>query len=181
VFEKSKHYIFAWVHSRTQQDWILACIYGDASYKENLNIWRAIKYQNARNVPMCCVCDFNAIKDISEKWGGKQRLNQNNTGFREFLFEMGLIDLGFKGPAFTLINKPNSSCAMHIRLDRAIANPDWCNLFPEAYVNHMPCTRRSDHAPIMIRTRGVNNGDRLFRIEHWWLENKSFQEAWKDD
>jgi IS1 family transposase len=85
-----------------QPDWILACIYGDASYKENPNIWRALKDLNATNAPLCCIGDFNAIKDLREKWKGTQRLNQNNIRFRQFLFDTGLIDLGFKGPAYTM-------------------------------------------------------------------------------
>jgi hypothetical protein len=46
------------------------------------------------NRPVCCVADFNA----QEKVGGNTTLNHNNVKFREFIFNAGLIDLGFKGP-----------------------------------------------------------------------------------
>jgi hypothetical protein len=76
------------------------------------------------------------------------------------LFDTGIIDLGFKGPAYTWTNKPTSFNALHVRLDRVVvASLSWCNLFPEVYVNHIPRTRRSDHAPIMLRTRqGSDSG-----------------------
>jgi hypothetical protein len=108
-------------------------------------------------------------------------LNQNSAGFRDFIFDTGLIDLGFKGPTYTWTNKPNSSKALHIRLDRVIASPTWCNIFPETCVNHMPRTRRSDHALIMLRTREGTKGGGKFRIEHWWMENETFQVAWEVD
>jgi hypothetical protein len=45
----------------------------------------------------------------------------------------------------------------------------------------MPRTRRSDHAPIMLRTRGNTKGGGQFRVEHWWLQNETFQDAWSTD
>jgi hypothetical protein len=117
------------VHSTTQPDWILISIYGDASYKENPKIWKEIKDLNAMGALLYCIGDFNVIMDITEKWEGSQRLNPNSVGFREFLFDTGLIDLGFKVPTYTWTNKPNSSSAVHVRLDRVVANTSWCNFF----------------------------------------------------
>jgi hypothetical protein len=77
-----------------------------------------------------CVGDFNAIKEVGEKYCGNQRLNQNIRQFRDFIFETGLVDLGFKRPMLTWTNKPHSLEAVQIRLDRVLVITDWVNLYP---------------------------------------------------
>jgi hypothetical protein len=71
-------------------------------------------------------------------------MNTNSNQFREFLFDTGL---GFKGPAYTWTNKPYCSGVIHVRLDRVVANSRWCNLYANAYVNHL-LRRHSDQGRI---------------------------------
>jgi exonuclease III len=89
-----------------------------------------------------------------EKVGGNQTLNQNSVKFNEFIFNAGLIDLGYKGPAYTWTNKPHGSDAIHARLDRVLVNIEWCGAFSDAYVTHM-FRKHSDHAPILLRTKNL--------------------------
>jgi exonuclease III len=100
-------------------------------------------------LPVCCVRDFNAITEESEKYGGSKQLNQNSWRFCTFVFNAGMVDLGYKGPTYTWTNKPHSATTMHVRLDKVLAMPTWCNLYPEAYVNHIH-RLHSDHAPILL-------------------------------
>lgn len=58
---------------------------------------------------VCIIGDFNAIAGESDKWGGNPTLNKNSRAFREFIFEAQLVDLGFKGPAYTWTNKQSAS------------------------------------------------------------------------
>jgi exonuclease III len=176
IFQKTRYYIFAWVQTMDKPPWILVAVYGDASHRDNPRIWKYIINVAGWNRPMCCIGDFNAITSIEEKFGGSQRMNQNSRRFQEFIFQAGLIDLGFKGPAFTWTNKPNSSQGMHERLDQVLATSEWCTLFSDAYVNHM-FRIHSDHAPIMLRTRHNGHGNAKFRIEHWWFTREDFSEA----
>jgi hypothetical protein len=79
-----------------------------------------------------CIRDFNAICETGEKiWDG-QGLNANSRRFHEFLFVAGMIDLGFKGPAFTWTNWLHTLTATHERLDRTVINAEWCNQHPNA-------------------------------------------------
>jgi Reverse transcriptase (RNA-dependent DNA polymerase)/zinc-binding in reverse transcriptase/Endonuclease/Exonuclease/phosphatase family len=178
VFEKNKNYFFAWVQTRDKPPWLLVCVYGDASYRDNPRIWRDIRGLTTLNAPLCCIGDFNAIMDIEEKHGGNRRLNQNGVGFRNFLFDAELIDLGFKGPAYTWTNRPHASNAIFVRLDRIVANSAWCNLYPQAYVNHMP-RAQSDHCPILLRTKNIIRQNKGFKIEHWWFSEARFADAWE--
>jgi exonuclease III len=59
------------------------------------------------------------------------------------------------------MNKPHAFEAIHVRLDRVVANSAWCNLYVDAYVDHLPM-RHSDHCPILLRTRGGKRYDGVF-------------------
>ncbi|PHU05042.1 hypothetical protein BC332_25864 [Capsicum chinense] len=48
--------------------------------------------------------DFNDIRDNSEKIGGRVRDESSFTDFKNFLWEIGAIDLGFNGKPWTCMN-----------------------------------------------------------------------------
>ncbi|KAJ1703007.1 hypothetical protein LUZ63_002786 [Rhynchospora breviuscula] len=134
--------------------------------------------------PLCCIGDFNAIPTLSDKFGGSQKLNTNNKAFRDLLSQTNLIDLGFKGPAYTWSSNLNTSKPIHQRLDRVIVTTTWSGLYPEAFVNHLPRIF-SDHTPIILNTDKKLVHAKNFRVEHWWLHYDSFRkecaELWDRD
>jgi hypothetical protein len=75
------------------------------------------------------------------------------------------VDLGYKGTAFTWTNKPHSSTMMYVRLDRVLATLAWCNIYPEAYDNHIH-RLHSDHASILLRIGHKLTTQRLFRTKN---------------
>jgi endonuclease/exonuclease/phosphatase family metal-dependent hydrolase len=144
IFEKNCFFMFAWVHSIDKPSWILVVVYGDASYQQNPMIWAEITILTSWNRPICCVGDFNAITSPLKKVGGNPTLNHNSVKFNKFIFNVGLINLGYKGSAYTWTNKTNGSNAIHARLDRVLVNIEWCGAFLDAYVTHM-FRKHSDH------------------------------------
>lgn len=61
-------------------------------------------------------------------------------GFRDCLFDCGLIDLGFVGQRFIWCNGSIGEQRTLVRLDRIVANENWLALFPEAKVYHRAMT-----------------------------------------
>uniref|UniRef100_A0A2N9F8F6 RNase H type-1 domain-containing protein n=1 Tax=Fagus sylvatica TaxID=28930 RepID=A0A2N9F8F6_FAGSY len=61
------------------------------------------------------------------------------------------------------------------RLDRALANPEWRTLFPDALVSHLTHTD-SDHCPILLSLHHNPNCPlpRPFRFESFWLSHPEF-------
>lgn len=59
-----------------------------------------------------------------------------------------------------------------------VATVQWSQLFPQAYVNHLPRIH-SDHAPILLRTQGKQHNQHRFKMENWWLTQEGFQQAWE--
>lgn len=159
-----------------QQIWELICVYGDPTHTLNKHIWQYIQLITDNTRPVCLIGDFNAVAAEEEKYGGSQKLNPNNRDFRQFVFDTGLVDLGFKGPTFTWNNRQDVSKAIFQRLDRVLSTMQWTQLFPMAYVNHLP-RLHSDHAPILLRTQNKPLQPRNFKIETWWFNHQGFHDA----
>jgi hypothetical protein len=77
--------------------------------------------------------------------------------FREVLSHCDLHDLGFSGKAWTYDNLQTGVRNVKVRLDRAVASPEWSGWFPHAMLKHI-ISSRSDHCPILL-----------------WLEEKDSQ------
>ena len=93
--------------------------------------------------------DFNEIVSMGEKWGGADKRDSQMEQFRSALEECDLCDLGFIGSKYTWSNAKEDESFMEERLDRALANIDWCAWFQEVEVQVLPA-RLSDHKPILI-------------------------------
>ena len=61
-----------------------------------------------------------------------------------------LRDLGFNGLKFMWIYHQGDGMQIRERLDRALATPDWVNMFPEAKLFHLSSSV-SDHSPLVLR------------------------------
>ncbi|PNT61155.1 hypothetical protein BRADI_5g10935v3, partial [Brachypodium distachyon] len=87
--------------------------------------------------------DFNEILYSHEKEGGNPRPVRMMNDFGDCLVDCELDDLGFSGDRFTWFRGD-----VRERLDRAVANAEWINLFPGFSVineGHF----RSDHRPVV--------------------------------
>ncbi|KAI9119975.1 hypothetical protein K1719_008944 [Acacia pycnantha] len=102
--------------------------------------------QLASNIssPWLLAGDFNDILHQDERKGGSVHRARGCCFFNKFLHSNGLVDLEFSGLRFTWRRG-----SLLMRLDRAICNPLWLQLFPNSSVDHLPKIM-SDHRPIMI-------------------------------
>jgi hypothetical protein len=176
IIESTRHFIFARIKAADQVPWVLGAIYGDANHRNNGWIWDAIRrYSENVEEAFCCLGDFNAIPDMADKFGGSSFMNTNNRSFQKLIRESDLLDLGYKGPAYTWTNNQCTSNPIYQRLDRVMVTTTWQEKYPRAYVNHLPMIY-SDHTPILLRMvpRVLKKHD--FRIEHWWLSLEGFDQ-----
>jgi hypothetical protein len=105
---------------------------------------------------------------------------------REALEVCELIDLSFSGFAYTYENKRGGSANVQVRLDRAVADNSWRNLFAEARVVHKvtPC---SDRCAIVLECikeefQGPRPARRYYEV--MWERDSSLPErvatAWEE-
>ncbi|XP_026378090.1 uncharacterized protein LOC113272478 [Papaver somniferum] len=81
--------------------------------------------------------NFHAIVSGDENFGGLPALNSNIPYFNNFIKPNHLIDLGYKGPAYTWTNGRDIEGLIRQRLDRVLENPEWCTGFHNATVLHL--------------------------------------------
>lgn len=87
------------------------------------------------------------------------------------------MDLEFKGPCYTWSNNQGGDNNIRIRLDRALANVDWRNLFPRAQVMH-ELKVGSDHCPIVIKCRvPLKRVPFTFKFESKWSTHPDCKEV----
>lgn len=86
----------------------------------------------------------------------------------------GLLDLGYRGPAYTWTNRQSGDRLIMERLDRALSTVEWVTRFPHAGVLHLP-RLNSDHHPLLLRTNSYAKKSRKkFRVENWWFQHSDF-------
>lgn len=163
IVSQHRFLIHAKVLEPSGYGWSLLCVYGDPSHGGNERLWNEINIILNTAASTCVIGDFNAITSEQEKYGGAKLMNSNNRAFRRFIFEAGLVDLGYHGPAYTWTNKQCTSKAIYERLDRAVASATWVRDHSFAFVNHLPRIH-SDHCPILLRTTNRPYSGKHFKI-----------------
>ncbi|KAF4382159.1 hypothetical protein F8388_008645 [Cannabis sativa] len=158
--------------------WVLFCIYGPPYGDLKQPYWdRMLSKVQGIPLPWALMGDLNLILEAKEKMGGRPfQVNEGNM-LKEFMLGSGGIDLGYVGPPCTWQNARNASHHIRKRLDRVIADSQWCLLFPNASVCHLPIYG-SDHAPLCLNMRGVN--EKLcypFRFLEVWTSSKECGEV----
>jgi hypothetical protein len=162
--------------------WKFTGFYGHPDTAKRSESWDLLRHLNSFQPTLwLCLGDFNKIMDHSEKKGIVIRPKRQMNNFQRALED---ARLGFKGPKFTWNNgRPGREFTLE-RLDRAMANMEWCNTWQEAGVEVMMCCS-SDHLPLFLSmTKQVALGRkwRPFRYEVGWSKNgdvkKIIKEAW---
>lgn len=130
-------------------------------------------------VPWLCVGYFNEIISVAEKSSSSYRSPRQMQQFKKALEDCNLSDLGFLGPRFAQSNgRYESPDFTRERLDRAVANGDWSNLYDVVEVNVLP-RNISDHNPLLVsfsNTRDVQWGkSKMFRYEASQVKQKETQ------
>ena len=74
--------------------------------------------------------------------------------FREAIHQCRFMDLGYCGPEFTWYNMQEGESRMYLRLDRALATPDWVDHFKDIKVHHV-VDSTSDHCVLLISDNNV--------------------------
>ena len=115
--------------------------------------------------------DFNDIVYNEEKRGSVPHLPWLIRGFCEAISDCQLQDLPLKGYPFTWEGGRGSSHWVEERLDRALVNVSWLNLFSNAKLNNLVAPI-SDHSPIELITVDKFSCvyKHRFRFENGWLK-----------
>lgn len=176
--------LVTWPSNRTK--WLCTFIYAPPTWQERLVFWCFLKtIRQETDLPWLCVGDFNDIGSLWEKQGGSTCKRARIEQFQQLLSDCELMDLEFKGPAYTWSNNQGGSNNIRERLDRAVASVEWRSLFPLAQVFH-EIQVGSDHCPLIINCcLPLKRVPYQFKFETMWNTSAEcgevIQEAWGID
>ena len=125
--------------------WQFTGVYGEPEWNQKHVTWEALRsIKGDLSTPWLLMGDFNEILYNIEKEGSRPRPQRQMQAFHDVLSECNINDMGFVGDRFTWRRGQ-----IRERLNRALANPQWVDMFPHAALinSKMP---RSDHRPILL-------------------------------
>ena len=161
--------------------WYLTGFYGWPEANEKRKSWTLLSHlRSLVEGSWCCIGDFNAILNASEKQSVNAPYYNQMEDFWVALENCELTDLGFIGHKFTWTNRRPGSAHTKQRLDRAIANRGWTEKFSASSVSHL-FNHASNHIHILLTTMNVRQlrgrGAGGFRFEECWLLWDDCEEA----
>ncbi|KAF7830019.1 reverse transcriptase [Senna tora] len=172
VLGKHRQFIHLRIN-RGVQEWLFTVVYGSLAFNSRRQLWESLTTIGANvDLPWAVAGDFNAFLFDYEKHGGRSGGSRPDQGFRDWVDNCAMMDMGFTGSRYTWRRSEVS-----IRLDRIMVSQNWKLMFPEAAVVHLPCFK-SDHNPLWLRFYPSVNSqyrhDRPFRFLAAWVTHESF-------
>ncbi|KAH0635703.1 hypothetical protein KY289_035618 [Solanum tuberosum] len=129
--------------------------------------------------------DFNVIIDGSEKQGGRSRDTWTFRDFKNFIWNLGAIDLGYNGKPWTWWCYRENEGIIQERLDRVLVSPNWKIKFENVNVQHIE-TEVSNHSALMLSSDAEPiRKKKRFYFDKRWIEREGVQniisKAWSYD
>nr|XP_023873887.1 uncharacterized protein LOC111986485 [Quercus suber] len=177
LLAKTEQEIHAKVKVRTSRlSWLFSAIYASPRSEERCILWENLtKVAELHKLPWVMAGDFNEPLIDEDKFGGRGVSINRSLAFKECLDQCSMVDMGFSGPRYTWTNKRELSNLILERIDRFFMNPEWCVLYPNARVTHLPRCH-SDHCPVLMEALPFCSVKltRPFRFQEFWLSDISF-------
>lgn len=102
-------------------------VYSASGVEERKELWQQLRREET-NQPWLVLGDFNAMINEDERRGARS-IVEPEMEFRDCVTDLSLNDLRATGCYFTWVNIRSGRDAIAAKLDRALANREWVNLF----------------------------------------------------
>lgn len=147
-------------------------VYGEPDISKRLPVWNSLSNIAAiRDSPWFLTGDFNEITSNAEKSGGVERPESSFSNFRSFLSASDLFDLKHTGN-FLSWRGQRGTHLVHCRLDRAMANSSWSDVFPNARSHYLQL-EASDHRPLLSTFDSKKKrSSKIFRYDRRLRDNE---------
>ena len=134
IIRNDRQFIHLVVSAPNHNNFLFTAVYGSPNFRGRQTLWSNLRGLDIDNVvPWLVTGDFNAFLSRDEKKEGSIRGCMPCKKFNEWLRECAMFDLGFYGPKFTWHRG-----VVYERLDRAVGNEIWQDIFHDTYVLHLP-------------------------------------------
>ncbi|KAK7268078.1 hypothetical protein RIF29_20764 [Crotalaria pallida] len=115
-----------------------------------LEFWsNLVRISRTQTVPWLVIGDFNSVLNPSDKLGGQVVESNKVSDFRNYAHSCMLTDMKYDGCFYTWSNKQEGSEKILCKLDRALVNEQWIQLWLDT-VTHFIQEGVSDHSPALV-------------------------------
>lgn len=168
--------------------WHATFVYGEPRVENRYKMWASLNsIKQSSNLPWVLIGDFNEALWQFEHFSIHPRGENQMQSFRDLLQTRELFDLGFSGTPYTYDNKRQGRSNVRVRLDRALTDNRWRDLFPDSQVVHL-VSPRSDHCPVllklMLEDQQRRNRKKCLHYEICWERDASLpemiQNSWEE-
>ncbi|KAH7841573.1 hypothetical protein Vadar_031697 [Vaccinium darrowii] len=136
-----------------------------------------VRYRQQSSAEWMIWGDFNDLLDVDEKQGGRRRETWSLKVFRDFVTNLGVVDLGFTSYSFTWVNRRRGNRQIKERLDRALVSPGWRLHYDKSKLQHLFAVG-SDHMVLLLDTNPPKfTGQRQFRFDNRWTSDAECKEV----
>lgn len=184
IKDMNARYIDAYVRlSPDDPLWHVTFVYGEPRVENRHRVWSTLNaIRQSSNLPWMVIGDFNKVLWQFEHFSKTPRNENQMQAFRDVLQTCGLSDLGFKGLPHTYDNRREGWNNVKVRLDRAVADDSWRDIFKDAQVVHLvsPC---SDHSPVLLKFKEQVSSHICKKCLHYeiiWEREADFAEVVSD-
>ena len=155
-------------------------LYGEPERSKRKALWETLSvFGENRSEPWFLTGDFNDIIDPSEKLGGPARQEGSFVDIRSFMAKCDLFDLKHTGNFLSWRGKRHEHL-VHCRLDRAMANSSWFEVYPFCHSEYLRF-EGSDHRPLFTAldlTKKKKRG--IFRFDRRLKDNQEIKDLIKE-
>ncbi|GMI83210.1 hypothetical protein HRI_001990300 [Hibiscus trionum] len=179
----SSQFVHGWCYDiARRRSCFITFVYASPNSSKRSMVWNQLQaLEPSQGITWVLGGDFNAIVSPLEREGGSVNRLGVCSKFKDFLFDSGLIDMGYKGPLFTWEHGD-----LKQRLDRCLCNEALFQVYPVSEVLHLP-KLESNHNPILLHVGegSVEKSTRPFRYVRAWNDHPDFHrlvsEVWCGD
>lgn len=155
----------------------LSFVYGEPNQGLRDQVWeRLTRMGITRDDPWFIIGDLNEITGNHEKVGGPLRHSDTFISFNNMIQNCGLMEFPSRGNTLSWRGRRGGH-VVRCRLDRALGNNEWHNLFPCSFVEYLAMIG-SDHRPIVATIDDkVLKFRRQFRFDKRWIGENGLMDS----
>lgn len=126
------------VNSAAKGNWMLWFFQCPTDSSLRKEFWEDLSSKVKVGLPSwVCIGDFNDIVDQGEKLGGRKVSAKSNFFLRNFIFDVGVLDIGYIGNSLTWCIRRGGQANIRERLDKVLVSAQWRLYFDQAGVLHL--------------------------------------------
>ncbi|XP_074315059.1 uncharacterized protein LOC141651239 [Silene latifolia] len=129
---------FEVTHHATCSKFHLTRVYASNNARVRVYLWTQLINISGSVKAWILLGDFNVVRDVSERISNTPPTLADILDFNSCLLKCGVDDISGTGCEMTWTNKQDIKTLVWSKLDRALANTEWLNIFPGASANFLP-------------------------------------------